>query len=495
MADENSIDVEPYSAEGFLQLLRNAGAAINGQARYLAGYLDKLGAKTVVSESRYIDRHFMDEFALFYSRMLRPPPNTVRRLHFFEKPFDDLSLRRWMAEGFRGRNVEHSLRKECGRYLGYLCLRPISDSPIGRTVVARWPDGSKSRDIWAVGDYPVHLGNLGFEVRGLPFQQQDTAVGACATTSIWTALSRVARHEGMRAPTPAEIAEAVERPIRPFVRGPFSPTTGFTPEQVCTAIQLFGFTPAVVTGERPELLALALHTYLQSGIPVVMVLRGGDVGHAVTVAGFQLSGSERADLETWVATRSMQLSKVYVHDDRIGPYARATLTPFFIRDVADVPDASGMRFQIEADGHTENWTVTLVVAPVYPKIRLSIQALLDLAERMQPLIERAAGDDAFALRVDLRYARSGEYLASLKKRIHPTRGAAMASKVVLPRWCAVIRWSVADAPLVELVYDTTHFTRGQGAERPPAPVAVIALHKRFRSAAKVIAEELRIPYA
>jgi hypothetical protein len=62
-------------------------------------------------------------------------------------------------------------------YLGFVCVRPLDTVPIGRTVLRRL----KNREIWATGPYPVHLGNLLLEVDGLAFQQQDVAVGACAT--------------------------------------------------------------------------------------------------------------------------------------------------------------------------------------------------------------------------------------------------------------------------------------------------------------------------
>jgi hypothetical protein len=459
------------------------------QVEYLAAYLDALKVATVVRETRYIDRHYMDEYALFYSRMLNPPSNTVTRLHFFEKKFDGTALNRWMREAMRGRDPAKTIAKEAGRYHGYCCVRPIPESPIGRTVIARWPDDVRPREIYAIGTHQVHIGNLEFSVVGLPFQQQEAAVGACATASVWSALSRVARHDGMRAPTPAEIALAVERSPHALHRAPLAPTTGLTTDQVFDAIQAFGFTPAAVSGERPEILALALHTYLQSGIPVVMILRGGGKAHAVTATGFQRSGSEHPKLETPVPTRSMQLHKLYVHDDRIGPYARSTVTPYEVRNVETMPDLEGLRFEIEIDGEVERWIVETIVAPVYPKIRLSIGSLLGVATAMQPMIEKAVGGDAFKLRVDLRFVRAGEYLPSLARRISPANGADLASRVAMSRWCAVVRWFIGDEPIVEFVYDTTDILRGSGDN---LLLAIVVLASRFRRTFYRIADRRRI---
>lgn len=496
MSQENTIHVEPFAIDSFTDAVvaASGGKKSNAQVRYLARYLDRLGARTVVRETRYVDRHYMDEYALFYSRMLHAPTNTVVRMHFFAKRFDDAALRRWMMDGFRGgKGIADKIASEAGTYFGFTCIRPIVDSPIGRTVISRWPDDTKTRDIWAVGTYGVHIGNLPFEVTGLPFQQQEAAVGACATVALWSALSRVARHERMRAPTPAEITEAVERPIQPHVRAPLAPTTGFTADQICAATQLFGFTPVTITGDRPEVLALALHTYLQSGIPVVVVLRGSGRGHAVTALGFQLSGSERGDLESLVPTRSQQLHKIYVHDDRLGPYARATLTPFRVSNVESMPDMEGMRFDIaDEKGEAEHWIVEMLVAAVYPKVRLSIASLVGVAAAIQPVVEEAVGQDAFDLRADFRYDRAGDYLASLTRVVAPAQGAELATRVAMSRWCAIVRWSLRDEQLIELVFDTTDILRG---DCDGQLVAVVARAPGARAAARTLADRYGVPAA
>ncbi|HEY4178854.1 MAG TPA: hypothetical protein VGM90_18535 [Kofleriaceae bacterium] len=489
---ENEIHVEPFSAAAFIQTVQQAGGGIvTRQVEYLAAYLEALRVVTVVRETRYIDRHYMDEYALFYSRMLNPPSNTVTRLHFFEKKFDSTALNRWMRDAMRAKDLTKTIAKEAGRYHGFCCVRPIPESPIGRTVIARWPDDARPREIYAIGAHPVHIGNLEFKVVGLPFQQQEAAVGACATASVWSALSRVARHDGMRAPTPAEIALAVERAPN-AMRAPLAPTTGLTIDQVFDAIQAFGFTPAAVSGERPEILALALHTYLQSGIPVVMILRGGGRAHAVTATGFQLSGTDHPKLEPPIPTRSMQFHKLYVHDDRIGPYARSTVTPYEVRNVDTMPELEGLRFEIEIDGAAERWIVETIVAPVYPKIRLSIGSLLGVATAMQPMIEKAVGADAFKLRADLRYVRSGEYLPSLARRVSATGGADLASRIAMSRWCAVARWFIGGEPVVEFVYDTTDILRGNGDN---LLLAIVVLATRFRRTFYRIADRRRIPRA
>jgi len=110
---ENAIHVEPFTAARFTETVKQAGGGIiTRQVEYLALYLQRLKVATVVRETRYIDRHFMDEYALFYNRLLNPPKNTVTRLHFFEKAFDRSALTRWMRDAMRGRDRRRRSRRK-----------------------------------------------------------------------------------------------------------------------------------------------------------------------------------------------------------------------------------------------------------------------------------------------------------------------------------------------------------------------------------------------
>ncbi len=90
-------------------------------------------------------------------------------------------------------------------YIGFMTVRPIPSAPIGRTILRPYKDKPTRSYIPSEGGHPVHI--LGFELqaRELPFQQQEQAVGACATTALWSAMSRVVRADGGRAPTPYSV--------------------------------------------------------------------------------------------------------------------------------------------------------------------------------------------------------------------------------------------------------------------------------------------------
>ena len=328
----NEIVAAPFEAEAFKKQLTQASLSridhVIDQVGYLARYCSWLGAKTVVREDHYIDRHFLDEHAFYYSRNLQPPPNYVRRFHLFTKSISDKQLGQLFAKraSLSADNATRMERSLCETYLGFVSIRPVPSVPVGRTILRCLDDGIQ-RELWAIGTHEVHLGNLKLQVDGLAFQQQDLAVGACATAALWSALQRVTRYEAIRAPTPAEVSQAAGRHGMPFGRT-LPAVSGLSVPQLCDAVRAVGFAPEVLNTVEPELFVLALHTYLLSGIPVVLVLGRKDGHHAVTALGFQYTSDGPApELATSVPARSARISKLYIHDDGVGPYARSFLVP------------------------------------------------------------------------------------------------------------------------------------------------------------------------
>jgi hypothetical protein len=510
---QNVITVHPFTHDALIDTIcREAidrGEEVPEQVRYLARYAERLGARTYVVEGHYVDRHYVDEFAFYYSRMLSPPPNTVRRIHLFAHEFTEAAFADMLAESLQSEDTRKAVEKrlvapvagsDIGGYLGFSSIRPLSSVPVGRTVLSRLPDsdGGIPRHIWATNEHFVHLGCLRLRVEGLAFQQQDAAVGACATAALWSALVRVARQEGMRAPTPAEISDAALR--SPRVMGRLLPAnTGLTVQQLCDATRTFGFTPEVTYAfTRPEAFVATLHTYLLSGIPMVLALRGDGGGHAVTAVGFQMSGSEHPALQTSVPVRSSRLTKLYVHDDRLGPYARAMIEPYSYRNKKKKVSFEGLSFEIEFDGiGAERWLIDTAIAPVYPKLRLPVASLISLAEFKAKIVEDMVGPKkALALRVDFRYERAGDYLTKLAGRVpDPKRAALFVREVALSRWCAIVRWYLADNEIVEFVYDTTDVVRDVRVQARELLRGVVCLNRRYARSVATIGTALRVTTA
>jgi hypothetical protein len=494
----NSITVVPFKPQDFARRIAeasDAGTAVD-QVRYLARYCSWLGAKTVVIENHYIDRHYLDEFAFYYCRSLSPPPNHVQRFHVFNAAFDDSDLRRRMKEIAKGGpSIQGGAIEDA--YRGFVSIRPIAAVPVGRTILARLDDGNH-RDLWATGTHEVHLANLKLKVDGLAFQQQDLAVGACATAALWSALSRVTRMEHMRAPTPAEVSEAAGRHL--LAGGRVVPAAGgLTVQQLCESVRSCGFAPEYVRAERNEIFVATLHAYLRSGIPAVLHLRrrddGQEVGHAVAAVGFLTRSVADPLLDSTVGLRSARIDKLYVHDDRLGPYARAFLKAM----PASAAWRESLVLRIEVDrgrqsSPIEDWAIVAAVVPVYPKIRLSVRNLLSLAEATaKPLEGSLRSVRGQRLSTEFFYSRSGEYLRGLGGAVDSNRAVAGLMEVSLPRWCGVVRWYINETPLVDFVYDSTDILRDPADDGRDLLRMVACLYQPFAPIAEQFARHYDVP--
>jgi hypothetical protein len=489
---KNQITVASFDRASLQGALVRASGATNAvvprQVDYLAQYAGMLGTRTVVVEEHYVDRHYVEEYASYYSRMLEPPSNAVQRFHLFSRAFGGAELEEMFTSSAssddRAQEVRDRLRDV---YLGFISVRPLPSVPIGRTVLRRLADNLPvRREIWATCGHDVHLANLRLRVEGLAFQQQDQAVGACATAALWSALSRVARHDGMRAPTPAEVTAFASRHLLPYGRN-MPASGGLTMQQLSEAVRGCGFAPEVVRADtKPEIFVLALHTYLLSGLPVVLELLGHGGGHAVTAVGFEDGGSPHPLLQTTFPVRSACVKKIYVHDDRIGPYAKAFVSPVTHPDFGD-----RLLLQIEH----ETWLLNSGLIPVYPKLRLSVGSFVHLADRLTDLIETAVGSArATQLAVDFYYKRSGDYLSGLRGGWSAGTLVSFLGEVVLSRWCGIVRWHLGDALLAEFVYDTTDIVRPHGEPDGHLLRAIVCHDTSFRGTFQALAAYFGAPF-
>ena len=452
----NKIECTAFSIDTFKKAVEERSGAPhpppNRQTDYLAHYLDCLGAKTILIEQHYIDRHFIEEVGLYYSKCLTPYPNSCARIHAFAEEFDDAALDSHIAASISGDSaILHDVLQPS--YLGYVTVRPLPSVPIGRTVL-RHLGPSPGRQFPVSVTYTAHLLGTALQISGLAFQQQDRAVAACATTAIWSALQRVCRHDGGRAPTPSAVTQAAVKHFLP--EGRAFPSTGLTIEQICEALRGFEFPPAIFrVGNSPEQFLFLLNVYVKSGVPVILALVDGDLGHAVTVVGYKADHAKIPSKFNGLDLRLINLGydKIYIHDDRLGPYARAT----FRRRKNPKGRETPLDLVIDWPQGQEVQNVMLGVPPLYPKLRSSAQELLEGAALLLPLIQQLAPKD---LEIEALFQRSGEYLTSLfDSNVDPTRATRLMRSVSLSRYVGLIRIHANNVPVMDMILDTTDTIR------------------------------------
>ena len=212
-----SLEIDVLSAETVFQTFLARPPGIDSrpwpppQAEYLQIYLKEIGCQTVIVENHYIDHTFMHDDAVYYVRSLRSYPNFTKRLHFFRQPFDRIGWHERVDQAGRGKHsgIQQDLQ-DC--YLGFSVIRPLPDSPIGRTVLPSPHAPSETVSSFAaIRRHNVHLAGFSLHVDGVPFQSQDQGVSACATTALWSALDCVATTEKITVSSPASITESATR--------------------------------------------------------------------------------------------------------------------------------------------------------------------------------------------------------------------------------------------------------------------------------------------
>jgi hypothetical protein len=428
------------------------------QIDYLGFYLNRIGCKTVVIESHYVDRDFVDDVALFYSRSLRGYPNHCQRLHFFGEAFGGDQWKTLIRSANHG-DIAGATEYLQKHYLGFCVVRPLPGSLIGRTVLNTFgpvaADGRR-REYGSIRDYIVHLAGFRLHVEGLAFQQQDQGVSACATAALWSAINKVAPMEGLPVATPASITQAASRYF--LAGGRALPSEGLTIDQICEATRSAGLAPVVVRGLALEQARAQLFGYLTSGFPPVLALqplkRGGD-GHAVCGVGLKLGDVlPQSDPQIYFRDGATAVRAIYIHDDRLGPYAIADLTSYTLSNGEIVP-ALTIRWPGEP-GEVETSILRALVIPVPTKLRLTVARMRGLAMAIGEGVGRLLPDLDRRVEINCRYRLSTDYLALAYNFGLSDEGVqTLVCETVLSRYLGEIQISGPNGPLFDVLLDAT----------------------------------------
>lgn len=452
----------------------------SAQFDYIESYLrGDASARTLVIETPYVDRHYLEEYGAYYFSALRNGGPTTTRIHFFDIEFDRAQLGDWARDASAAEGSSHGAiqARLDEAYIGFMTVRPLPGAPIGRTILRPYRDKPARSYIPSEGGHRVHL--MGFELtaRGLPFQQQEQAVGACATTAIWSAMSRVARVDGGRAPTPYAVTQAA---TRHYVQDrPLPALGGLELAQLTAAVREFGYAPYVLKPQgEVATFFLSLKCYLRSGIPAVLVIHEGAGGHhAVAASGVRLGDDEEPAEDIRVVPdrgselRSKGISRIYVHDDRFGPYLRMQLAPpstaghepRLVRVPQRAPDPAG-----GAGGQ-----IWYAMFPLYPKLRMTARELIGVGVETLPMVRHLLNaDERERLNADIFFAHGSTYQRELMRLgvEDPRRVERFVSEVALSRYVGVVRFQLDDRALVDIVCDTTDIQREH-----PANASVLAV--------------------
>ncbi|MBK7583806.1 MAG: hypothetical protein IPI67_26885 [Myxococcales bacterium] len=494
--------VRPF-AEGELEHWLRGGSRAS---LYLFEYLTDLGAHSILVETRYVDRHFLDDFVSYYARSFRAPPPQCSRLHFFTSSPEDLLARLHAACNGQTESVERELQEA---YLGFVVVRPLDGASIGRTVLKTYPIAGR-RHYEVVRPYHVHLLGLRLRVDGLAYQQQDQGAAVCASTALWSALQRVARVAGYRTPTPSAITVAA--------KSPFPAQNGLTWTQMAEALNALGYVADVLEpSDNRDFFRAQMVACLRSQLPVILLLTkarpgrdGGKMrdGHAVTLTGFSEPATTREFEPSQSRVEPLGMAAaavevVYTHDDNLGSHAHYELRDSTDRDENNNPKLilhRGRTGKASTYWEPDDWEIEGALVPKPPKLRLSVSALFEELLAVRPVVDWALENTP--VHWDVRFLAGVDYRRTLfDSGLDTAELLQFNASLCLPRNIGVITARLTSQSLLDrgrvldVLIDATEVNRLSPAQ--PALLGLVApmvdKHSRAWVKLRVLASKLGVP--
>lgn len=449
-------------------------------------YFKELRAKTIIVEREYVDRDYLQDYAAYYDRCFYDHARKTRRLHFFSLSFSDEQLND-LVIGRPGMLTEKRLQRH---YLGFIVVRPLPRTIIGRTCLKTYGSDSGRRVFPSLRDYSVSLFGINLQILSLAFQEQDTVVAACATSALWTCFHGTGKLFQHSIPAPVEItdwASAVmpENLLAPGARA--FPNTGLTARQMAHAIKKVDLDPVAVRAGTLYSLNSVAYAYLRGKIPSLLGCQISrhdpisgqirDVGaHAVAIVGYSLK--DESDENALVRTnpqgaglpedgfrlRASRIDKLYVHDDQNGPFSRLEwcLPPTLIDS-----DGSMVSVTLKTSWPSETYAVPdFLLLPLYHKIRIPFSLILKAIKALDAALELFRSKTDLSQRLeraewDIYLVTGSDYKSSVREEyVQEGLDPSHCLYADLPRfmWRAILR--CGDTMHADMLFDATGIEQG-----------------------------------
>ncbi|GAB0153545.1 hypothetical protein [Marinobacterium sp. BA1] len=307
------------------------------QINYIYNYLSDLGAESVLLESSYVDKDYLEDYSNYYVKCFNEYGSRSARLHFFSKHIDHTVMDNVLANA-----CQKDLDDIQESYLGFIVVKPLPKTFIGKTCLRTYPAFAidECRNLIS-RDYVVNLFGIELKVNSIAFQEQDKVLSACATTAIWSSLHAIEWKDTKNISSCGKITSSAINHISDSSNR--FPNNGLTNKQILRALDVEGLKhQRFDVGSKDKIFFFnKVKSHIDSGLPLILGAKIYELsshekprylgGHAVTVLGYKdLEGHE----------------SVYIHDDRIGPFARAAIEPL-------------SKYEGESEGFNDRWCLTL----------------------------------------------------------------------------------------------------------------------------------------
>lgn len=335
---------------------------------------------TIIAETDYIDKTYRDLYYHFYSTKLRSFEKNCVRLSFCNNIIDD--------------TITHSaddIQKLKDNYLGFVVLRPLGSSCIGRNVVspqALKPVGSNLL-LCKTNVTSTVLGTK-VSVCGFPHSSQDGEMMTCAETTIWAIMSYLANRYNIYS---LPLGHNILASLTDSSYERQTPSRGLNFQQISLSLQNQGLACRVYDKDNPKFKEI-LSCYIESGIPLALCIESKNFGHAVACIGRKAIDRNAVVLRAvdvnghnyleW----NKSIDEFVVNDDNA--------TCYQVMNYMDPCSYYG-------DPDWKGMEITHFVAPLHQKIYLDAEIAIEAALN---LVCRYGYDDGSVIRTFLTSSRS-----------------------------------------------------------------------------------------
>jgi hypothetical protein len=417
--------VHEYSIDRLLELFAEHSKASSKEikaklhALYFREYFGYIDAKTIVVENEYVDRDYLEDYAEYYVRCFQDYPRKCARLHFFKVAFSSEDFLNCLLCN----SDSLSLELLQTNYLGFIVLKPLPRTIIGRTCLITYPSDER-RHFPVTRCYAANLFGLNLKVQySLAFQEQDSVVAACATSALWSIFQATGQLFQHPIPSPSAITsqatEILTKDQRAF------PSPGLTSIEMAYAIKSVGLEPYLVKAANYYLLKATIYAYLRAGIPMMFGFYLVDVSgsnsqvigkHAVAITGYSFGRSQSTFFgKTGFLLKATKIDKIYVHDDQVGPFSRMVFDEQLITWQDGKQELSILTSWQGNDGSIggKRAISDILLIPLYHKIRIPFGVVHDIVLEFDSLLKSVISEVIPDLMSNFQQAEWDIYLISV----------------------------------------------------------------------------------
>lgn len=380
----------------------------------------------IIVEHEYIEKHYLEDYVEYFAKCFQRYPKTCSRFHLFYDNSEDVdpeSPQVPTKSKFRNaliNNDSEFITSLIDNYYGYLVVRPIPSTVFAKVCLKPYP---RLKDTVITRTYNISLFGIPLTVDTVAFQEQDKILSACATSSLWSLYNAHQCLSLKSVPSPNTItAEAVADSHDKNIHG-----GGLSTAMICRSMQKNGFIPkSIELGNDSGYKSMLehIHAYCSSNIPLitgVTVYDNSDTEeketndllgyHAMAVLGFGYSDEVKACSDnTSLNVKAHRINRIYVHDDRSGPFARLKLINTALSQITTDGKVLSVKQDIwsmkikHTDGsgnyvHNELYKPHNLIFGTYHKVRIPYLSVkktcVTLVNRLRIAFKREPSEGAF----------------------------------------------------------------------------------------------------